>query len=206
MYTQPCLAKLDMGKKMVAGDAFFATYTVDMSARVYRRNRAKTFTPIAVKTTTVEIKAPNTDLKSLYEEDQPASTAETVTYFDKRFKFKLSDFLGDATTGRGFQRVTGGYKLYGAEGAEDRWFFNLAVELPTAQFAKGSIIYQWITYNFEEKLNALDGAVACKIEVGDYSKTSSDQWQGVVPLASANSAVAGKKWYKQQPLNKLKKS
>jgi hypothetical protein len=69
MYTQPCLAKLDMGKKMVAGDAFFATYTVDMSARVYRRNRAKTFTPIAVKTTTVEIKAPNTDLKSLYEED-----------------------------------------------------------------------------------------------------------------------------------------
>jgi hypothetical protein len=52
----------------------------------------------------------------------------------------------------------------------------------------------------------LDGAVACKIQVGDYSKTSSDQWNRVVPLASANKFVKGKKWYKQAPLNKLTKS
>lgn len=173
-YNQPCLAKLDMGKKMPDGDPFFATYSVTLSARIYKRNRAKKFTSIGVQSSSIEIKKPNTDLKSLYEEDQPESTAETVTYFDKRFKFKLSNFLSDNTNGRGFQRVTGGYKLYGAEGAKDRWFFNLALELPEQQFINGEIVYQWITYNFEEKYNYLDGAVACKIQVGDYSKTSSD--------------------------------
>lgn len=82
----------------------------------------------------------------------------------------------------------------------------MAIELPTQEFKTGEIIYQWITYNFNESLKHLNGAVACKIQVGDYSQTSSDQWVGAIELASTNKAVKGKKWYKQQPLNKLKKS
>jgi hypothetical protein len=55
-------------------------------------------------------------------------------------------FTNTALTGRGFQVVTGGYKLYGAEGAEDRWFFNFAIELPTELYTNGTIIYQYLTY------------------------------------------------------------
>jgi len=71
--------------------------------------------------------------------------------------------LGDSTTGRGFQRARGGYKLYGDADASDRWFFNLALELPTAQFKTGEILYQWISYDFDEANKALNGAAACKI-------------------------------------------
>jgi hypothetical protein len=129
-----------------------------------------------------------------------------VEYFDKRFKFKLRDYedeltkndgnhVASTTKGRGFQRVTGGYKLYAAPDAKDRWYFNLAVELPTTEFKKGEIIYQWITYNFPEKYNALDGAVACKIEVGNIAATSSDQWGSVPNLSNDSNGVKGKKWY-----------
>jgi len=53
MYLQPCLAKLNMGKKMEENDPFFATYNVDMSVRVYANDKAKTFTSIPVQTATV---------------------------------------------------------------------------------------------------------------------------------------------------------
>ena len=131
IYNIPCIAKLDMGKKMKDGDPFFAKYDVDMSLRVYANDKAKKFTSIPIKTTKVDIKKPNTDLKSLYEEDQPTDSSETVEYFNKVFKFKLKNFDKTISSGRGFQRVSGGYKLYGASGAKDRWYFNLAVELPT---------------------------------------------------------------------------
>jgi hypothetical protein len=45
-----------MGKKMKGDDPFFATYNVEMSARVYKRNRARKFSSIAVNKSTVEIK------------------------------------------------------------------------------------------------------------------------------------------------------
>jgi len=31
-------------------------------------------------------------------------------------------------------RVQGGYKLYGTSDAEDRWFFNFAIEAPSSLF------------------------------------------------------------------------
>lgn len=67
-YLQPCIAKLDMGKKMEATDPFFATYKVDMGVRIYANDTTKEFISLPQKTSTVEIKKPNTDLKSLYEE------------------------------------------------------------------------------------------------------------------------------------------
>ena len=83
-----------MGKKMEENDSFFATYDVTMSTRIYPNDTAKVFTSLPQKTSTVEIKKPNTDLASKYEEQQPEASAETVTYFDKTFKFKLGDYLG----------------------------------------------------------------------------------------------------------------
>ena len=163
---------------MQDGDPFFTTYDVTMSTRIYPNDTATTFTSLPQQSTTVEIKKPNTDLASLYEEQQPETSAETVTYFDSTFKFPLSEYESDSTipeTERGFQRARGGYKLYGDANAEDRWFFNLALELPTAKFITGNILYQWITYEFQDSAFAhLNGAAACKIEVGNYQKTSSD--------------------------------
>jgi len=46
MYLQPCIATLDMGKKMTAEDPFFATYDVNMGVRVYEDDLAKTFVQI----------------------------------------------------------------------------------------------------------------------------------------------------------------
>jgi len=48
--------------------------------------------------------------------------------------------------------------------------------------------------------------VACKIQVGDYSKTSSDQWIKVPNLSKDNKENLNTKWYKQQRLGKLPKS
>jgi len=130
-----------MKKKMEADDPFFATYNVDMGVRIYANDTSKEFISLPQKTSTVKIEKPNSDLKSLYEETQPTTSAETVTYFDETFKFKLATYKGDSTEGRGFQRARGGYKLYGAEGASDRWFFNLALEMPKAEFVTGNILY-----------------------------------------------------------------
>ena len=206
MYYQPCIATLDMGKKMEASDSFFANYDVEFGTRIYNDDYSKTFTQIPSKKTKVEIKMPNTDLASLYEEQQPESSAETVEYFDEVFKFKLADMQGDNTPGRGFQRARGGYKLYGDANAKDRWYFNLALELPEALFVDDEILYQWISYEFDQANSHLNGAASCKIQVGDLGKTSSDQWSGLVNLESTDKEVAGKKWYKQQPNNKLKES
>jgi hypothetical protein len=141
-YLQPCLAKLDMGKKMEETDSFFATYNVDMGVRIYPNDTAKEYISIPQKTSTVEIKMPNTNLAELYEEQQPETSAETVEYFNEVFKFFLKDYLSDpANEQKGFQRARGGYKLYGDAGAKDRWFFNLALELPTEQFVTGNILY-----------------------------------------------------------------
>lgn len=40
--------------------------------------------------------------------------------------------------------MTGGFKLY--DGATNKWFFNLGVELPENFLSDGEIIYMYITY------------------------------------------------------------
>jgi len=60
-------------------------------------------------------------------------------------------------------KVQGGYKLYGESGAEDRWFFNFALEAPSALFVDDEIIYMWLSYADEDKTAGNTGAVACKI-------------------------------------------
>ena len=113
-------------------------------------------------------------------------------------------FPSSGLTGRGYQIVTGGYKLYGAEGAEDRWFFNFNIELPTSMFTNGTIIYQYLTYQDADQNEANTGAVACKIQVGDLSKTSVDQWKGVTNLNSNSTAIIGKTWDKQLKKTKMR--
>lgn len=63
-------------------------------------------------------------------------------------------------------------------------------------FTNGEIIYQWITYADADQTAGYVGAVGCKIEVGDFTKTKADQWDTVVNMASNSTDVAGKKWYK----------
>jgi len=50
----------------------------------------------------------------------------------------------------------------------------------------------------------LTGAVGCKVEIGDTSKTSTDQWLGVTNLSKENNAVKGEKWTKQVPEGKMR--
>jgi hypothetical protein len=81
---------------------------------------------------------------------------------------------------RGFQTVTGGYKLYEDPSAAKRWFFNFELEVPTGLLVDGEVVYQWISYTettagVAEKDRTV-GAAACKIEVGNYKKTQAIQW------------------------------
>lgn len=204
---QPCVAVHSMGKKLASNDPFFGDYTFTVGARVYANDEAKTFKAIPSKVYDVTIVAPETNLTAKYEESQPETSSEELLYFDEAFKFKLDLLTGDVAdqTSRGFQRVRGGYKLYGASDAEDRWFFNLGVELPTDKFVDGTIVYQWLTYEDVSDANSpLTGAVGCKVQIGDTSKTSADQWLGVTNLSKDSKAVLNEKWAKQVPQGKMR--
>lgn len=100
-------------------------------------------------------------------------------------------------------RVVGGFKTYESADATKRWFFNLALEMPTERFVTGEIIYQYITFEDEDQDDDYTGAVACKIEVGDTSKTQVDQWVGVTDLSSESDEIVGRKWYKQNKDTKM---
>lgn len=143
---------------------------------------------------------PETDLSNLYEEkDVPEDKAATVTYLDDKFRFKVADtftaWTGDVKANF-WMRVQGGYKLYGTSGAEDRWFFNLALERPTELYTTGEIIYFWLKYGDDDMTDENTGVVGCKIESGNALNTKADQWIGDVNMASASADVIGKKWYK----------
>jgi len=177
---QPCLATLDVGKKLADGDPIFGNYEVTVGARVYANEDATTFTNIPEKDSVITFKKPEADLSKLYEpQGYTNAKSETVTYIDKRFKFDLSKVFPTrklsvvSVTGRGWQRVTGGYKLYENK-ADDSWFFNLSMELPKSLLQADELIYQYITYEDKTQTEQNTGAVACKIQVGKISKTTAD--------------------------------
>ena len=107
---------------------------------------------------------PQSDLSILYEEQVDESQSASFVYMKDKQRFWIDEvFPSSGLTGRGYQIVTGGYKLYGTSGAEDRWFFNFNIELPTSMFTNGTIIYQYLTYQDADQNIANTGAVACKI-------------------------------------------
>ena len=91
--------------------------------------------------------------------------------------------------------MTGGFKLY--DGENDKWFFNLGVELPKDFLADGEIIYMYITYADASQTKELTGAVGCKVQVGDLSATKADQWIGETNLNTASKDIKTAKWSKQ---------
>ena len=170
--------------KVEETDPIFGEYNITIGVRVYSNETDTTPKSLSAQSFKIEFTQPEDDLSTLYEEDVPAETSETIVYFDEKFRFKNSDITTDASL-KGFQTAKGGYKLYGSSsGATDRWFIDLALELPTVAFTDGLIIYQWITYEDSSQSDDYSGAVACKITVGDTSATSVDQWIGVTNMSS----------------------
>ena len=100
-------------------------------------------------------------------------------------------------------RVQGGYKLYGTSDAEDRWFFNFAIEAPSSLFVDDEIIYMWLKYADSTMSDANTGAVACKVAVNDISKTSVDQWIGETNMSSESEGIVGKLWKNQNKEGKM---
>ena len=100
-------------------------------------------------------------------------------------------------TGYGWQRIVGGYKLYDNEEAHDRWFFNLAVELPYYLLNNEEILYQYITFEDEDQRDYHTGALACKVQIGDPALSVVDQWMGLTDLNSQSADIEGKTWYEQ---------
>jgi hypothetical protein len=111
---------------------------------------------------------------------------------------------------RGWQTVTGGYKLYEDTTAAKRWFFNFELEVPTDLLVDGEIVYQWIAY--EETTDGVSeqdkivGAAACKVVVGDHKQTKAIEWESkydavkatkpYINMSCDNTAeVTDTKWY-----------
>ena len=143
-----------------------------MGARIYASDTDTAPLSLPEQEFTVTFEMPVTDLSTLYEEDVSEEKSSTVEYLNEKFRAKVQDYFPDSgVTGKMWMKVQGGYKLYGESGAEDRWFFNFAIEAPSALFVDDEIIYMWLSYADEDKTDANTGAVACKIVVNDPKKT-----------------------------------
>lgn len=90
-----------------------------MGARLYSDADSAEFISISDQEFEVDFNVPETDLDKLYVVDLPAEKSETVTYLKQASFWDIAKvFPGrmDATpaqvTGRGFTKMTGGFKLY----------------------------------------------------------------------------------------------
>jgi hypothetical protein len=201
---QPCVAVIEYDGKLNSTNEIFGTYNVTLGARIYNDTSSTEPIMLPEQEFQIEFTVPESDLSVLYEEDVVETKSETVIYLDDKFRFKVEDVWTTAgVEGRGFMRVQGGYKLYGTSGAEDRWFFNLALEIPTTLFTDDEIIYMWLKYADDDMTDEYTGVVGCKVVVGDPSKTKVDQWIGDVNMNSDSANVVGKKWYKQNKEGKM---
>lgn len=143
---------------------------------------------------------PETDLSTLYEEnDIPEEKAAYITYIEKKFRRKMVNTWEDWTGDEPFYwlRVEGGYKLYDDADAQDRWYFRLGIERPTAMITENEIQYFWLTYEDEDLSDEFSGAVGCKITTGSPLKTEVHQWEGVTNLAKGSKLVKDKLWKNQ---------
>jgi len=207
----PCEASLIFDGKIKADDKLFGTYDVTIGARIYSDEFDTEPKSLPSQSFTFTIGEPESDLSALFEEEATEETSEILESFSHRQRFKNSvvfpdeyDEANDADTlFWSHQVASGGYKLYSAKDAVERWYWDLALIMPTKYFTTDRIIYQWITFADQAGSRELTGAVACKIVVGDPTATQVDQWQGVTDLSATSEDVVGKKWYKQQRNGKM---
>lgn len=211
---QPCLATFDLGKKIEAGDDFLGTYEYESGFRIYNDERATDFKSAGTNEATGVFAAPTKDLAAKFEiKDPPADKFFQFNVLEVASKFLAKDYFKINTGKDGFtladdmwvyQVITGGYKVYDASVGANRWYFNMALEYPDGLLKTGEIVYQWLNYKDLTAGSTLAGANSCKVEVGDYSKTSSSEWTTNVALNSAQKYVQNVKWHQQAPDNKTK--
>lgn len=163
---QPCFARIMYDGKLEAGNPIFGSYNVTLGARIYAN--ASDIYPMSSpeQTFQIEFTPPESDLSNVYEEkDVPEEKAASVVYLEDKFRFPVTDVWTTWTGAEKFawMRVVGGYKLYGQSGAEDRWFFNFALEYPTALYTEGEILFFWLKYADNDLTDENTGVVACKI-------------------------------------------
>ena len=196
---QPCFAKLSFGKKLQEGDDELGQYEITLGARIFVDEEDTEPKSIPTQTFTVSFEKPVEDLASLHEEDEPEDFSETLQYLKEKSRFQLADVFTDIpdVSGRGFQVLRAGYKLYGSEDAKNRWYFNLGVELPTEAFPADAIVFQYLKYQTPDLNEETTGAIGCKVQIGDLTKSEVNQWKGVTDLDATSPGVAGKKWYQQ---------
>jgi hypothetical protein len=134
---QPCKATFEFKGKLNSTDEVFGQYNVTLGVRIYNNDTDTKPINIVMDSYQIMFGEPVTDFEELFEEkDVPETKFEVVRYMKEKNKFRLTDFFPNWTGPEkfGFQRLIGGYKLYGTEGTDNRWFFTLKIELPTALF------------------------------------------------------------------------
>lgn len=88
---QPCLAVLDLGRKLASGDDIFGTYDIMIGARMYYDDEDTEPFTLPEQRFQVEFVEPEFDLERANEEvDQPEEAAETLPMFNKGKRFDLS--------------------------------------------------------------------------------------------------------------------
>jgi len=221
----PCLAVYDLGRSIVADDAFLGDYEFKFGARFFDNDASTEFKTTGSKDKTGSFVLPEADLGKLYEEtvvEDKAAITEIVN--EKSFGNVQETFINNKGTKsdkpedkdtpldihaemRYFQKVTGGYKVYDSSaGAEDRWYFNFKIEVPKNLLKAGEIVYQWISWDETTQGIAEPnvGAVACKTEVGNPISTEAVQWFTKQNMACSGDEVQNKKWFMQLSEGKLK--
>jgi hypothetical protein len=56
-------------------------------------------------------------------------------------------------------------------------------------FKDGEIFYQWLTYEDQNGDAQFTGALACKVQVGDTTRTHVEQWNEPVNMSSDSDDV-----------------
>jgi len=206
---QPCRAVIEYDGKLNSTNAIFGTYNITLGSRIYANATSTDPQALPDQSFQVEFTMPETDLSVLYEEDVPEEQAAYVVYLQDKFRRKVVATWSDWAGSEKFYwlKVEGGYKLYGASGAADRWYFKLGIERPTSMFTDDEIVYFWLTWFDEMQTNDYTtGAIGCKVTTGSPQKTSVDQWKGETDLSKDSTGVYGKKWKNQQKEGKMAKA
>ena len=199
----PCRAVLDFGEQISEDNEIFGTYNITIGARFYEDEESTEFYSLPQQVKQIDFGAPTTDLESVYEVTGDAAAedvSEEVVYFKKTKRFQVDNVFtgGENYGGKGWMHIAGGYKLY--DSGANKWFYRFAAELPAtvADAMTDKVFYFWVKYTaVDAEFNELNGAVACKTQVGEPYWSEAFQWYGEVNMSSDSDDVAGKRWYRQ---------
>ena len=123
---QPCVAAIEHDGKFDESSDIFGTYNITLGMRIYANESDTAPLSLPDQTFQADFTMYETDLSNIYEEkDVPEEKAAEVVYIDKKFKKRITTSFPNFSGDEKFYwlRVKGGYKLYGASDAEDKFFY-----------------------------------------------------------------------------------